>query len=333
MQFSIKVGSLSAFALGLFATFGASPAAAQATRTWVAGTGDDANPCSRTAPCQTFAGAMVKTAAGGEIDCIEPGGFGPVTISKSIAIICDNTEAGVIPTGPGSVITVNAGATDVVYLSGLDIEGQGTGNGQNGVRFIAGGTLHIEHSVIRGFNAASGWGVLFQPSGASQLTITNTVIADNGAGGISGGIQIAPTGAGGAANVALRDVRIQNNNGVGLRIDSTGNTGSGISVSLENVQSTGNAQGVSVLNPPNTTTIGVMIVGSTIALNSSVGLFANGGAVTVRVSDTEITGNSLGVNALGGSTVQSYGDNNLDGNPASTSANNGAFTGAVTPKK
>src|SRR5216684_8686022 len=59
---------------------------AQATRTWVSGVGDDANPCSRTAPCKTFAGAISKTAKGGEIDALDPGGFGAVTITKSITI-------------------------------------------------------------------------------------------------------------------------------------------------------------------------------------------------------------------------------------------------------
>src|SRR5689334_12329990 len=77
----------------------AAPASAQATRTWVSGVGDDANPCSRTAPCKTFAGAISKTAAGGEINCLDPGGFGAVTITKSISLICDNTLAGIVVAG------------------------------------------------------------------------------------------------------------------------------------------------------------------------------------------------------------------------------------------
>jgi hypothetical protein len=66
----------------------ADPAYAQASRTWVSGVGDDANPCSRTAPCKTFAGAISKTAVNGEINCLDPGGFGAVTITKSITIDC-----------------------------------------------------------------------------------------------------------------------------------------------------------------------------------------------------------------------------------------------------
>src|ERR1043166_848374 len=96
------------------------PAHAQATRTWVSGVGDDANPCSRTAPCKTFAGAISKTAPGGEINCLDPGGFGALTITKSISIICgESGEAGVLVSGtPG--ITVVAGPSDRVVLRGLD---------------------------------------------------------------------------------------------------------------------------------------------------------------------------------------------------------------------
>src|SRR5258706_2307522 len=96
-------------------------AMAKATRTWVSGVGDDANPCSRTAPCKTFAGAISKTAVGGEINCIDPGGFGGVTITKAITIDCANTEAGVLVAGTNG-ITVNAG-TGVVTLRGLDLIG------------------------------------------------------------------------------------------------------------------------------------------------------------------------------------------------------------------
>src|SRR3954469_17857560 len=154
------------------------PAFAQGTRTWVSGVGDDANPCSRTAPCKTFAGAISKTAAGGEINCLDPGGFGAVTINKTLTIDCHFTEGGLLAGGNG--IVVNAAATDVVVLRGLDIFGVNPPS--NGVRFIAGGALHIEDCVIRRFNAASSFGISFQPSGASKLFVTNTTITQNGSG-------------------------------------------------------------------------------------------------------------------------------------------------------
>src|SRR3984885_12684801 len=96
------------------------PAHAQATRTWVSGVGDDVNPCSRTAPCKTFAGAISKTAAGGEINCIDPGGFGVVTITKAITLDCSGTFGSILATGTNGII-VNATANDVVILRGLSI--------------------------------------------------------------------------------------------------------------------------------------------------------------------------------------------------------------------
>src|SRR4051812_50127462 len=107
-------------------------ASAQATRTWVSGVGDDANPCSRTAPCKTFAGAISKTANGGEINCLDPGGFGAVTINKTLVIDCHYTEGGVLAGGNG--IVVNATSTDVVVLRGLDIFGVNPPT--NGVRIL-----------------------------------------------------------------------------------------------------------------------------------------------------------------------------------------------------
>src|SRR5712672_2031260 len=98
------------------------PAHAQATRTWVSGVGDDVNPCSRTAPCKTFAGAISKTAAGGEINCLDPGGFGAVTIVKAMTISCEMGTAGVL-VAAGNGVNVSAGANDAVYLKGLDFEG------------------------------------------------------------------------------------------------------------------------------------------------------------------------------------------------------------------
>src|SRR5437016_2171897 len=99
---------------------------AQATRTWVSGVGDDANPCSRTAPCKTFAGAISKTPTNGEINVLDPRGFGAVTITKAITILSEGFEAGVLVSGTNGII-VNAAAGTAVTLRGLDIEGLGTG--------------------------------------------------------------------------------------------------------------------------------------------------------------------------------------------------------------
>jgi hypothetical protein len=121
------------------------PAFAQATRTWISGVGDDANPCSRTAPCKTFAGAISKTVASGEIDALDPSGFGSVTITKAITLDGGAGQAGGILVGSGgSAVTVNTvGPTDVVVLRNLVMNGAGTGS--NGVNFVAGGKLIVDN--------------------------------------------------------------------------------------------------------------------------------------------------------------------------------------------
>ena len=153
---------------------------AQATRTWVSGVGDDANPCSRTAPCKTFAGAISKTASGGEINVLDPGGFGAVTITKPITISSEGFEAGVL-TNAGSGIIVNVpNAADVVVLRGLDFEGLSAAT--NGIIVITGGTVQVENCTINHFTQN---GINFAPTVAnSQLRVVNTIArSNNGAGG------------------------------------------------------------------------------------------------------------------------------------------------------
>src|SRR6201995_1380369 len=108
--------SLATLVVGLFLPLlSVAPASAQATRTWVSGVGDDANPCSRTAPCKTFAGAISKTAPAGEINCLDDAGYGALTITKSIAVICRGKVGGVLVSGTNGFV-VQAAATDVVWI-------------------------------------------------------------------------------------------------------------------------------------------------------------------------------------------------------------------------
>jgi hypothetical protein len=152
----------------------ASVSHAQATRTWVSGVGDDVNPCSRTAPCKTFAGAISKTAAGGTINCLDPGGFGAVTITKSLTIDCAGVLGSALFAGAASGVNVN-GANIVVSLRNLDINGAGTG--QVGVRFTNGKQLNIENVVI---SQASQTGVLVAAmASGGNLVIKNSTIANN----------------------------------------------------------------------------------------------------------------------------------------------------------
>jgi hypothetical protein len=182
------------------------PANAQATRTWVSGVGDDVNPCSRTAPCKTFAGAISKTANNGIINCIDPGGFGAVTITKSIQIDCLNTKAGVLAGGVNG-INVN-GAGVLVVLRGLSIEGTGTSS--IGVNIVQGAVVHIESCWIRGFQASTAQGVrLATTTGNPELYISDSFITDNGVGVSGGGIFVAATG--GTAFVSVSNTRLNNN--------------------------------------------------------------------------------------------------------------------------
>src|SRR3954470_4479938 len=141
-------------ALALLALVVPGSASGQATRTWVSGVGDDANPCSRTAPCKTFAGAISKTANGGEINCLDPGGFGGVTIGKSLTIKCHYTEGGVLVAGTNAIV-INATATDSVTLRGLDINGIGTGaqTSLSGVKVLSARRVNIVDSEIYRFQS------------------------------------------------------------------------------------------------------------------------------------------------------------------------------------
>jgi hypothetical protein len=164
----------------------ASSAQAQATRTWVSGVGDDANPCSRTAPCKTFAGAISKTAIGGEINCLDPGGFGGVTITKAISIICEAGTAGVLVSGTNAIIVNVPNAGDRVVLEGLDIEGLGTG--LNGVTILTGGRVTIRKCTIRNFRGGPGHGVNLVGSvaGARAYIIDSLIVNNNGGLNVSG---------------------------------------------------------------------------------------------------------------------------------------------------
>jgi hypothetical protein len=152
---------------------------AQATRTWVSGVGDDANPCSRTAPCKTFAGAISKTAAGGEISVLDPGGYGAVTITKAITISGTGTLAGILAASTNGII-VNAGANDEVLLRDLSIHGAQTG--LDGIRFLGGRKLHVERCSIQGFTSQA---IEARPSTAGILWVEDSYLYGNSGQGIS----------------------------------------------------------------------------------------------------------------------------------------------------
>jgi hypothetical protein len=238
LHFGINQGvSMYRILLSAFLTFGLlliglQASHAQATRTWVSGVGDDANPCSRTAPCKTFAGAISKTAAKGEINVLDPGGFGGVTITKSISIIAENVQAGVLVSGTNGII-INAGVNDVVELVGLNIDGVGTGLA--GVKVLSAKAVHIRRSSVRGFaNVSSGVGIHVVPSvNPAKVTVSDTVVTQN-----AQGILDAPGGAGSASTVTVDRVVVENNAGPGIRATANG------TIRVSNSVITGNNRGV-----------------------------------------------------------------------------------------
>jgi hypothetical protein len=304
MSKSISLASIAAAVLGI--CLFASAAHAQATRTWVSGVGDDANPCSRTAPCKTFAGAISKTAPFGEINCLDPGGFGAVTIVKSIIISCEAGTAGVLVSGTNGIV-ISVGASDVVYLRGLDFEGLTTG--LSGINFIGSGVLHVQHCVIRKFNAGAASGISFSPSGTSELYVSDTVLADNGVGNVGGGIVITPNA---NANVVLSDIHVENNT-AGIKVNGTTGTGL-VNLSIVDSVSDGNAgSGLAVLSAAGHASSVAMVNRSDLS-NNIDGLRGDGPLTTVRIGSSVIGGNGIGVSITGGATVQSYGNNQLNGN-------------------
>jgi hypothetical protein len=188
---------VAAFGAALLPLTLSAPAQAQATRTWVSGVGDDVNPCSRTAPCKTFAGAISKTAANGEISVLDPGGFGAVTITKSITINGDGTLAGILSSGVTAVnVTTTAGIK--VVLRNLSINGGGTG--LNGVRVLVPSEVVIDKCTFEGY---TGVGVDVSTTGTTKVSVVDSSFTDGGTG-------INATSTTGIAFVSVRNSRFYN---------------------------------------------------------------------------------------------------------------------------
>jgi hypothetical protein len=265
-RFFVNLLALVVLTLGI-----ASIANAQATRTWVSGVGDDANPCSRTAPCKTFAGAISKTAAGGEISVLDPAGFGAITITKAITINGDGTLAGILSAGVSAII-VNAGANDVVYIRNLSINGAGTG--LNGIRWIAGKALHVENCNIYGIgnnSAGNGHGIFVNLTAtAGNLFVKDTniktcavsgITVQTSVGFVAGALERVrleglPTGLviGNNAFISVRDSLINLSTSTGVSITGSGTpTGSFDNVMLNNNPTAINIGGTGIMNLSNST--------------------------------------------------------------------------------
>ena len=265
------------------------------SRTWVSGVGDDLNPCSRTAPCKTFAGAISKTAKDGEIDALDPGGFGAVNITKSITI--DGTPTGSAGILNSGITGVTVNITDVndvrkaVTLRGISI--QGAGSGTRGVRIIAGSKVFIENCFISGQNGSPGDGIRDERTTGGLLEVDNPTITNN----TGNGINVAPSSGSTAINVHVANSRLQGNGNTGLVL------GNGVKATIYNSVVTGHSGtgGGFFLSASAGTT--ELSVDQCVVSNNNVGFIASTANTTIRVSNTTAINNTTLATVAGGGIV------------------------------
>jgi hypothetical protein len=308
MKFSIVSFSAVISALGLMLLV-AGPAQAQASRTWVSGVGDDANPCSRTAPCKTFAGTISKTATNGEINCLDPGGFGALTITKSITIDCHEIFSSVLVAGTNGIVIAfdNFAGTDTHKTVRLrNINFNGIAEGLSGILILggtssAGSAVIIEDCVIDGFFASNARGIDDSRSNGGKLIVTNTTVRDNGGAGVS----VLPASGSANIQVLLNNVRAYNN-GTGAQF------GNLTRVMIDQSAFDGNS-GAGIL-----TVAGALVnVNRSVMSHNANGVQANGGTITLSNSDINFN-TTLGVNFNGGN-ITSFGNNRISNNASNGS--------------
>jgi hypothetical protein len=300
----------------LVAILNVGAADAQAARTWVSGVGDDVNPCSRTAPCKTFAGAISKTAAGGMINCMDSGGFGAVTINKSITIDCTGTIAGILAAGTNGInITATSG---LVILRNLEIAAPGTQTGVIGIRANAGASVRVEKCRISSFRSGGATGISYTaPAGTvGQLYITDTVVSESGTDDSNGGIVITAVGTGSVRAIIDR-VQLHNNS-TGLLVNGTGSTG-GIWVTVRQSVSAGNSRSglLGIMPAAGSTLIDLLVDSSAFSNNGTNGIQANGANANIFVGGSVVAGNDVGFSSVNGGGLFSYKTNMVHQNRTS----------------
>lgn len=283
-----------AAALFAFVFFAASFTQAQALRTWLSGVGDDANPCSRTAPCKTFAGAISKTAAGGEMSVLDPAGYGPVTITKAITINGGGMLSGISASGTNAII-VNAGANDVVTIKDISITG--TGSGLNGIRYLAGKALHVENVWFGGF---TGNAIDAQLNGAGHLFVDDVMIKQCGNG-------IRMTSSTDLIFATINNTRVADVTGDGFQVQN------GARATIRN--------SVAAMNGGNGITLDGVFGNAGVNLENvlldknNIGLSLTAAYVTAQLSGVTITNNNTGINNFANQAyVVSFGNNRISGN-------------------
>jgi hypothetical protein len=307
---SKTTGSLSATVIAILLGLGLAPADAANTRSFISANGVDTNSCARTAPCRTLAFAITQTNAGGEINMLDPAGYGPVTITKSISIVNDGVgSAGILVPPSSNGVIILAGPTDAVNLRGLIIEGAGVGG--TGIEFLSGKSLTIENCVVRGLTQ---FGILFQPNASSSLAVSNTFVSNNALGGIS----VFPVGLNLSVKIALDHIETHNNGNDGISVSGGGSTGTTSATVTDSVASN-NVGGMSVFTAPAHAAVNLMVARS-VAANNGQGVVADGPGATLWLGQSILTGNTQSWSAQNSGALLSFVDNyiagNADGDPA-----------------
>jgi hypothetical protein len=275
---------------------------AQATRTWISGVGDDANPCSRTAPCKTWAGAIPKTTSGGEIDALDPGGFGALTITKSITLDGGGGQVASVLAAGTNGITVAAASTDIVIIRNLRFQGLlcstsgcTSSPGLIGISFTSGGILSVENCLIDNFSTS---GIGASTSVNAILNVTNTNITNAGI-----GINLAPSA--GTLTGTIDHTTIEKISGNGFNTAGAGNAF--FTVTNSNIVNVAGI-GVNAAGAGDTLNIDLSSIS-----NNNTGFSTSGG--TIRITRNDIYDNNTNFTIVSGK-INSSGNNNVAVNGA-----------------
>jgi hypothetical protein len=269
---------------------------AQATRTWVSGVGDDVNPCSRTAPCKTFAGAISKTASPGIINCLDPGGFGAVTITKSITLDCTGTLGSVLSSGVQGIV-VNALATDKIVLRGIDINGAGVTLGTNAVNIIQAQSVSLFDVHIANYSG----------QGIQTTNSTNQV------------------------SVFVYNCQILNVNGTGILAASTGSGTTLLTVDHSFIGN--NSKGVDIESASSSAQVSNTVLSKNSSDGFKIGPGSSGGAL--ESDNIEFNGNGVNIATAGATarlsrnTIHANFTNGITGSGATQCFSNNTITGNV----
>jgi hypothetical protein len=294
--------------LALAAVLPAVPAqAASLTRTFVSSAGHDSNPCTITQPCATFAVAYAATAANGIIAALDPGKYGPLTITGPVTV---NGYGWAAITGPaaGNAITINAVSGNVT-LTGLEIDGAGAA--YHGIVFNSGSSLTVTNCVVQNFvlnGGQAGNGILMQPtSGLLDFTITNTTVANNEGNGV---VYQPPSGSPSANGVI--DHVVANANNFGISVDTILASGGMIVVTISNTIASNNVGGGGIFVQGTTAAPAQVSIDNVGASGNNIGIKANNPA-NVLLNRSVITGNTTGLyNDTVPNTFYTYGNNLID---------------------